>query len=54
MDHKRCILKDIESEIEHAFQAIKEVKRKSVLTISAYLEEKKRKMNPSGESKPSR
>ena len=54
MDHKRCILKDIESEIEHAFQAIKEVKRKSVLTISAYLEKKKRKMNPSGESKPSR
>ena len=53
MDHKRCILKDIESEKEHAFQAIKEDKRKLVLSISAYLE-KKRKMNPSGESKPSR
>ena len=28
MDHKRRTLKDIESETEHAFQAIKEEKRK--------------------------
>ena len=26
MDHKRCILKDIPSEIEHAFQAIRKRK----------------------------
>ena len=40
MDHKRRTLKDVESETEHPFQAIKEEKRKSV--------------NPSGESMPSR
>ena len=53
MDHKRRTLKDIESETEHPFQAIKEEKRKSVLSISACIE-KKWKMNPSGESIPSR
>ena len=53
MDHKRCILKDIQSETEHPFQAIRKEKRKSVLSISACLE-KKRKPNPSGESIPSR
>ena len=53
LDHKRCILNDIQSETEHAFQAIRKEKRKSVLSISACLE-KKRKMNPSGESIPSR
>ena len=53
MGHKRCILKDIQSETEHAFQAIRKEKRKSVLSISACLE-KKRKMKPSRESIPSR
>ena len=48
MGHKRCILKDIQSETEHAFQAIRKEKSKSVLSISACLE-KKRKMNPSAE-----
>ena len=38
MDHKRCILKDIQSETEHAFEAISKEKRKSVLSISACLE----------------
>ena len=53
MDHKRCILKNIHSETDYAAQAIRKEKRKSVLSISACLE-KKRKMNPSGESVPSR
>ena len=53
MDHKRCILKDIQSETDYAFQAVRKQKRKSVLPISACLE-KKSKMNPSGESIPSR
>ena len=53
MDHKRCILKNIHSETDYAAQAIRKEKRKSVLSISACLE-KKRKMNPSGESIPSR
>ena len=52
-DHKRCILKNIQSETEYAFQAIRKEKRKSVLSISSCLE-KKRKMNPSGESIPGR
>ena len=38
MEHKRCILKDIQSEAEHDFQAIRKEKRKSVLSISACLE----------------
>ena len=41
------------SETEQAFQAIRIEKGKSVLSIFACLE-KKRKMNPSGESIPSR
>ena len=53
LDHKRCILKNIQSETDYASQAIRKEKRKSVLSISACLE-KERKMNPSGESVPSR
>ena len=53
MNHKGCILMDIQSEREHAFEATRKEKKKSVLPISACLE-KKRKMNPSGESIPSR
>ena len=53
LGHKRCILNDIQFEAEHAFQAIRKEKRKSVRSISACLE-KKRKMNPSGEYIPSR
>ena len=53
MAHKRCIRKDIQSETEHAFQANRKEKMKSVLSISACLE-KKRKKTPSGESIPSR
>ena len=53
MDNKRCVLKDIQFETEHAFQAIRKEKRKSVLSMSACIE-KKMKMNSSGESIPSR
>ena len=53
MDHKRCTLKDIQSETDYGFEAIRKEKRKSVLSISACLE-KKRKIDPSGESTPSR
>ena len=52
MDHKRCILKDIQSETEHAFQANRKEKMKSALSIPACLE-KKKKNNPFGESIPS-
>ena len=53
MDHKRCILRNVQPETDYAAQAIRKEKRKSVLSISACLE-KKRKMNPSGESIPIR
>ena len=53
MDNKRCVLKDIQFETEHAFQTIRKEKIKSVLSISACIE-KKMKMNSSGESISSR
>ena len=31
IDYRRCILQDIQSETEHAFQAIRKEKRKSVI-----------------------
>ena len=33
MDHERSILKDIQSETGHAFQALVKEKRKSVLSV---------------------